>query len=200
MKKKIESEDMPDSRQEVSQTTNVVHRNQQIPTDDVCNTVADTATNTEKEDEWLESIGKWKYLVYVAGGILGLSLLLFFCYGEVRIGQIMSNYNETSYRFFDNDLFLTLPLCLLISLLAKDSFTMRRSMEIIATIVYFIIMVATYEIWDYCHVYLNGSSQVLGTITFFLLYVAVPVLTIICQFLPDAKNKPPQEDVNTKTR
>jgi hypothetical protein len=90
---------------------------------------------------------------------------------------------DCEYRFFDSDLWYTVPVCLTVSIIVAKCTRFRW----VFWLFYFAILMITLEYWDYIHrdcLYshfldkncFNEHSAVLGGVCFGIFFVLVPVL------------------------
>jgi hypothetical protein len=133
---------------------------------------------------------KLKYIALVVGGVLMLYLCVLLIYYVlfplligvlkliafdflITIGEHKDGY---CYRFFDNDLFSTVPLCVAVSIIANNY---SKAKGWLFWLIYFVVLLTSLEGLDYCFIETRDTNAVLGGTCFVLLFIIVPVLLAI---------------------
>jgi cobalamin biosynthesis protein CobD/CbiB len=86
------------------------------------------------------------------------------------------DYGDTTYKFLDNDLLLTIPVCLVVSLIVGNNTNFKSNF--LFGCFYFVFLVASLECWNYLHTN-NNIEAVWGGIYFVIFFTVIPALTII---------------------
>jgi hypothetical protein len=142
----------------------------------------------------LKSIGniKLKYFIYLAAVpfalYFGFWILYFFIkyviiwllwdtlvYGFSMASGANVDY-EDIYRFFDSDLYRTIPLCFIISIIVTAWTNFKNDFLIVSF--YFVFLVASLECWNYLHI--NSYIKEIWGVTYFaIFFVIIPLLIAI---------------------
>lgn len=80
-----------------------------------------------------------------------------------------------SYSLIDNDLFYTVPFCLLVAVIV-GLFSDRH--ELLRTLLYFLTLLFIIEVWDFWHIEYT-VNEILGGLCFVIMFIIVPVLPMV---------------------
>jgi hypothetical protein len=123
------------------------------------------------------------YLIFPLLCLIGVMILHSFA---MTVGLHEDSVYNSYYSFFDSDLFLTVPVCLTVSIIV---ILYSNVTNFLFWLFYFATLVTTLEYWDYRFLETPDANAVLGGTCFFLFFVIIPVLIIVKSKIASATNR-----------
>jgi hypothetical protein len=141
----------------------------------------------------LKSIGdiKFKYFLYVAAAPFALILggfmlhifieyvIIWLLWGTLSYDFSMAtgaNVEYEVYKFFDSDLWRTIPLCLVISIIVANDTSFKN--RFLMGLFYFVFLVASLECWNFLHL-TSYIDEIWGGTYFVIFFALIPILIAI---------------------
>lgn len=172
-----------------SSVNNVVKEEDDSQFEQICKQIGEMSLKEGVKFVWSFLLGL--KLKHIAMGLMWLIIIIFggyavfgylFPFALKLIWKILSCCVSMSlgirdyaldYCFFDRDLLLTMPLCIVVAIVVGRSFSSR---SFLYAIMYFVMLVSVLETWDYWFTMKIGFMSLWGGVCFVVMFIIIPIL------------------------
>jgi hypothetical protein len=154
--------------------------------------------------EFFRNIGnlKLKHIGYAAGIIVAGIIIIYIVIPLVCLAAtvVWHDFSMSTgkldtacvYRFWDSDLWYTIPLSLVVFTVVALSINFRYGLlKFLFRLFYFALLIFTLEYWNYAHItnpVPEPADRILGGVCFGIFFILIPVLLLIHKSISSSKN------------